>query len=73
MISSPALLPGVADSQQEVMLERGFAPTNASVYQELLRRAALTSLLLQSPAGELPTGARSSQHQWNEVGCHRAS
>ena len=25
------------------------------------------SLLLQSPWGELPTGGRSSQHQWNEA------
>lgn len=51
-----------------MMLQRGFVPPNATVYQNLLHRAALTSLLLQSPAGELPTGSRSSQHQWNEVG-----
>ena len=55
-------------TQQEVILQRGFVPPNATVYQNLLHRAALTSLLLQSPAGEMPTGSRSSQHQWNEVG-----
>jgi hypothetical protein len=49
------------------MLARNFSVANASTYWELLRRSAWTSLLLQSPHGELPTGARSSQHQWNEV------
>jgi hypothetical protein len=34
---------------------------------EVLRRAALTSLFIQSPTGELPTGGRSAHHQWNEA------
>ena len=34
---------------------------------ETLRRAALTSLFMQSPWGELPSGGRSAQHQWNEA------
>jgi hypothetical protein len=35
--------------------------------QEVMRRASLTSLFLQSPCGELPTGGRSAHHQWNEA------
>jgi hypothetical protein len=27
-------------------------------------RGSLTSLLLQSPTGELPCGGRSAHHQW---------
>ena len=34
---------------------------------ELLDRGALTALLAQSPLGEVPTGGRGSQHQWNEA------
>ncbi len=34
---------------------------------EVLRRAAITSLFMQSPWGELPAGGRSAQHQWNEA------
>jgi hypothetical protein len=30
-------------------------------------RASWTSLLVQSPIGEWPTGGRSAQHQWNEA------
>eukprot|EP00048_Salpingoeca_helianthica_P020710 m.8030 g.8030 ORF g.8030 m.8030 type:complete len:685 (-) comp5156_c0_seq2:41-2095(-) len=50
-----------------VMLAKGFLPVNQSAYWDLVTRGAWTSLLLQSPWGELPTGARSSQHQWNEA------
>lgn len=45
----------------------GYDGPNATMYWELNRRGAWTSLLLQSPWGELPTGGRSSQHQWNEA------
>jgi hypothetical protein len=34
---------------------------------EVLRRAAVTSLFMQSPWGELPAGGRSAHHQWNEA------
>eukprot|EP00043_Microstomoeca_roanoka_P000465 m.27809 g.27809 ORF g.27809 m.27809 type:complete len:831 (-) comp10335_c0_seq2:88-2580(-) len=50
-----------------VMLDYGYNASNATLYWELNRRAAWVSLLLQSPWGELPTGGRSSQHQWNEA------
>eukprot|EP00049_Salpingoeca_infusionum_P011697 m.204114 g.204114 ORF g.204114 m.204114 type:complete len:137 (+) comp15006_c0_seq4:85-495(+) len=50
-----------------VMLGYGYNSTNATMYWELNRRAAWVSLLMQSPFGELPTGGRSSQHQWNEA------
>ena len=49
------------------MLEQGYDGPNVTDYVELNRRGAWTSLLLQSPWGELPTGARSSQHTWNEA------
>ncbi|MFA0751220.1 MAG: hypothetical protein SLRJCFUN_001623 [Candidatus Fervidibacter sp.] len=49
------------------MLERGYAGKFQSELRELLERAAWTSLLMQSPLGELPTGGRSAQHQWNEA------
>ncbi|WP_284285521.1 hypothetical protein [Alicyclobacillus fastidiosus] len=35
--------------------------------QECFRRGTFTSLFLQSPLGEMPTGGRSAQHQWNEA------
>ncbi|MCS7186291.1 MAG: hypothetical protein RMK89_04985 [Armatimonadota bacterium] len=50
-----------------VMLERGYKGRHEKVLNELLERAAWTSLLIQSPLGELPTGGRSAQHQWNEA------
>lgn len=49
------------------MMIAGFNGSDAEIYKSILRRGALTSLLLQSPWGELPTGGRSSQHQWNEA------
>ncbi len=50
-----------------VMLELGYTGKFRDTLTELLERAAWTSLLLQSPHGELPTGGRSAQHQWNEA------
>jgi hypothetical protein len=49
------------------MLERGYEGKFQSEPTELLERAAWISLLMQSPLGELPTGGRSAQHQWNEA------
>lgn len=49
------------------ILERGYAGKFQSELNGLLERAAWTSLLMQSPLGELPTGGRSAQHQWNEA------
>jgi hypothetical protein len=49
------------------MLERGYKGENCKDLEELLNRAAWMSLLMQSPIGELPTGGRSAQHQWNEA------
>lgn len=49
------------------MLERGYKGEHVGVLNELLERAAWTSVLIQSPCGELPTGGRSAQHQWNEA------
>lgn len=49
------------------MLERGYAGKFQRELNALLERAAWTSLLMQSPLGELPTGGRSAQHQWNEA------
>jgi hypothetical protein len=49
------------------LLDRGYDGEYHSILEELLDRAAWTSLLIQSPRGELPTGGRSAQHQWNEA------
>ena len=49
------------------ILERGYDGEQREVIAELLERAAWTSLLMQSPCGQLPTGGRSAQHQWNEA------
>lgn len=45
----------------------GYRGPGAAELAILLERGALTSLLIQSPAGELPAGGRSAQHQWNEA------
>lgn len=45
----------------------GYDGPRAKQLAELLRRGALTSLFMQSPSGELPTGGRSAHHQWNEA------
>ncbi|MDB6110367.1 MAG: hypothetical protein JWR69_2117 [Pedosphaera sp.] len=47
--------------------QRGYAGKYRDTLEALLERAAWTSLLIQSPCGELPTGGRSAQHQWNEA------
>lgn len=49
------------------MIERGYNGGHRAALEELLDRAAWVSLLMQSPSGELPTGGRSAQHQWNEA------
>lgn len=50
-----------------VMIERGYEGKYKEILSEMLERGAWTSLLMQSPLGELPTGGRSAQHQWNEA------
>ena len=49
------------------MLERGYKGEHFKDLNELIDRGAQTSLLMQSPTGELSTGGRSAQHQWNEA------
>jgi rhamnogalacturonyl hydrolase YesR len=49
------------------MIAHGYDGQNAENLTESLRRAAVTSLFMQSPTGELPTGGRSAHHQWNEA------
>lgn len=50
-----------------VMLARGYRGPSRAELSQLIERSAWTSLLLQSPTGEWPTGGRSAQHQWNEA------
>jgi hypothetical protein len=50
-----------------VLIEEGYAGAHAGQLSELLDRGAWSSLLMQSPHGEVPTGGRSSLHQWNEA------
>ncbi len=49
------------------MLDQGYRSFAYTTYRDLLWRGAWTSLLMQSPTGELPTGHRSSHHIWNEA------
>jgi len=49
------------------MLAHGYSGPYKNELDEALRRAALTSLWMQSPWGELPAGGRSAHHQWNEA------
>ena len=41
--------------------------TGDQQYLDILWRGAWTSLFMQSPFGELPTGYRNSHHIWNEA------
>lgn len=50
-----------------LMLLNGYDGSLQRDLMECLRRGTLTSLFLQSPTGEMPTGGRSAQHQWNEA------
>jgi hypothetical protein len=49
------------------LVARGYAGAYRAELTEALRRAAITSLFMQSPIGELPAGGRSAHHQWNEA------
>jgi hypothetical protein len=49
------------------LLEEGYDGPESKALAELLERGAWTSLLMQSPRGELPCGGRSGLHQWNEA------
>ena len=49
------------------MLQRGYDSFLHTTYRDILWRGAWTSLFMQSPFGELPTGYRSSHHIWNEA------
>lgn len=51
----------------EDMLMNKYTGQHADTLRELMARAAWTSLFMQSPHGELPTGGRSAHHQWNEA------
>jgi hypothetical protein len=46
------------------MLQRGYQD---DFYRDVCWKGAWTSLLIQSPFGEMPTGYRSAQHIWNEA------
>lgn len=49
------------------MLAQGYTGPYHAELDEVLRRASITSLFMQSPWGELPAGGRSAHHQWNEA------
>jgi hypothetical protein len=51
----------------EDALAQGYAGPNSGDVAEAMDRAAITSLFMQSPWGELPAGGRSAHHQWNEA------
>jgi hypothetical protein len=49
------------------LVARGYDGPYSPEMAEMMRRAAITSLFLQSSTGELPAGGRSAHHQWNEA------
>ena len=49
------------------MLAMGYDSFLHSTYRDILWRGAWTSLFMQSPFGEAPTGYRSTHHIWNEA------
>ena len=49
------------------MVAHGYRGPWRDVIGETLRRGAATGLFMQSPTGQMPVGARSSQHVWNEA------
>jgi len=49
------------------MIANGYTGPYHAELTEVLRRASITSLFMQSPWGELPAGGRSAHHQWNEA------
>jgi hypothetical protein len=55
------------DKYLTVFWREGYNGYWAPQVGELMRRASLSHLLMQSPWGEILTGGRSSQHQWNEA------
>lgn len=50
-----------------LMCAAGYEGRGSIELREALERAALASLLIQSPSGELPCGGRSSHHQWADA------
>lgn len=49
------------------ILCEGYRGPRADFYRDEVWRGAWTSLFMQSPNGECPTGGRSAQHIWNEA------
>jgi hypothetical protein len=49
------------------MLDWGYDGPGSDRLREALERGALSSLLMQSPTGELPAGGRSSHHLWSDA------
>lgn len=49
------------------ILASGYDGDHRDELEALLGRAAIASLFMQSPWGELPAGGRSAHHQWNEA------
>ncbi len=49
------------------ILAEGYKGPSYSNYRDLIWKGAWTSLFMQSPFGEVPTGGRSAQHIWNEA------
>ncbi|MBN2163117.1 MAG: hypothetical protein JW713_09245 [Pontiellaceae bacterium] len=51
----------------EDAIAQGYDGPYTAEVSEAMDRAAITSLFMQSPWGELPAGGRSAHHQWNEA------
>ncbi len=56
----------VARAELGIIARGGYTGTYSSQLNRALWKGGWTSLLYQSPAGEMPTGMRSAEHLWNE-------
>jgi hypothetical protein len=50
-----------------LLLNEGYDGTYRGDLETLLKRGAWLSLLMQSPAGDAPTGGRSAEHLWSDA------
>lgn len=67
---SPMAYDGFGRLNLQLLYLYGYGDTSfpgAADIPEYVSRGAWTSMLMQSPWGEMPLGGRSAQHQWNET------
>lgn len=64
---TPLVYDAAARFNFSVLLGEGYRGPHRKALETLLRRGAWASLMMQSPAGDFPSGGRSSGHVWNDA------